>query len=255
MADGVETYRRSFARRSAAMAEADQTALDQPGICGVLGSAQFPGGRVLITDDRAVPTLEALLPDLLVGILNVFEDASRCRELIEQAGRWSGQEAMAMICPDLHTVPVLAVPAGLTIRTVRRSQTDAADGIPLEEAARACLAAEPDAGSDELPGFVEFLWSLPPTTRLLAAVDDQNVVRATSGSSAFGVEANAYFVSTDEHWRGRGIATAMTASALAWAREAGASQASLDSSQAGLSIYLRLGFQPVSRARLFTRFS
>jgi GNAT superfamily N-acetyltransferase len=198
--------------------------------------------------------LEGLMPDLPVQIVNVFEEARRCRELIEQVG-WDGEEATAMICPDLAVIPVRELPWGLTIRPVHRTSGDPSHGVPLELAAAACLRADPHTASLPLPAFITFLQSLPPTTRLLAATDDQNHVRATSGSSALGPDANAYFVSTDEQWRGRGFATAMTAAALTCARGAGARKASLDASPAGLPIYLRLGFEAVSAARIFTRFA
>lgn len=104
-----------------------------------------------------------------------------------------------------------------------------------------------------MPGFLAFLRSLPSMTRLLAAVDADGQVRATAGASAFGVDANAYFVSTDSAWRHRGVATAMTAAALIWAREAGGREAALDASPAGLSIYRRLGFEAVAPTTLFVR--
>jgi GNAT superfamily N-acetyltransferase len=250
---GVAGYRSAFARRSAAMATAGQTIVDEPGMCGVLGSVGFPTGRLLITDDRAARKLEALMVDPPVRIVNVLADAARCRELVERTG-WAGEEAIAMICSDLAVIPVLPVPERLTIRPVRRAATDPINGVPLRQAAEACLKADPHTAGHPLPGFVGFLQSLPVSTRLLAAVDDQHCVCGTAGSSALGLDANAYFVSTDESWRRQGLATAMTAVALTWAREAGARQASLDASPAGLSIYLRLGFQAVSPARLFARF-
>ncbi len=46
----------------------------------------------------------------------------------------------------------------------------------------------------------------------------------------------------------------MTATVLHWTNEAGAHRASLDASPAGLSIYSRLGFAPVSSANLFASF-
>ncbi len=39
--------------------------------------------------------------------------------------------------------------------------------------------------------------SLPPEMRLFAAVDGEGVVRATSGSGAFGAPASVIFVNTD----------------------------------------------------------
>jgi GNAT superfamily N-acetyltransferase len=254
-ADGVEVYRSSFVRRSAAMSMPDEVVISEPGICGMLGSSQRPSGRLLITDDRAVSQLETMLPTVPARIITVFAEAAQCRRLIEAAARWQGEDATAMICRDLSKVPVVPVPVGLTIRPVYRAPGDTVDGVPLEQAAQACLRADPLTAGHPLPGFLAFLQSLPVSTRLLAAVDEQSVVRATAGSSALGADANAYFVSTDEQWRHRGVATAMTSAALGWARDAGARQACLDASAAGLSIYLRLGFQAVASATIFARFS
>jgi GNAT superfamily N-acetyltransferase len=251
----VEVYRSSFARRSAAMSAPDEAVISQRGLCGVLGSSQRPGGRLLITDDRAVPHLESLLPEVPARIITVLAEAVRCRDLIEKSARWNGEDATAMICRDLTILPALPAPAGLTIRPVYRAPGDPVDGVPLEQAAQACLRADPQTAGHPLPGFVAFLQSLPPATRLLAAVDDQNVVRATAGSSALGSDANAYFVSTDQQWRHRGVATAMTSAALVWAREAGAREACLDASAVGLSIYVRLGFEAVATSTIFARFS
>ncbi len=252
---GDEVYRELFARRSAVMAGPDQAVLDRPGICGFLGAAGRPAGRLLITDDRAAPVLEAMLPEFAAQIVNVFSRAVRCRALIEQAERWQGEPATAMICRDLTRLPAPPLPADLSIRAVRRVTDDPVDGVALEDAAQACLRADSHTADFPLPAFLAFLRSLPGNTRLFAAVDQHDAVLATAGSSAFGTDANAYFVSTDPHWRGNGVATAMTAAALRWAYEAGAQQASLDASPAGLAIYRRLGFESVSTTTLFTRFS
>jgi ribosomal protein S18 acetylase RimI-like enzyme len=61
------------------------------------------------------------------------------------------------------------------------------------------------------------------------------------------------FVNTAPDWRGRGIGRAMTAAALAAAQEDGARHACLDATDAGLSIYLQLGFEVVTRTTRFFR--
>jgi len=78
-------------------------------------------------------------------------------------------------------------------------------------------------------------------------------VRATSGAGSFGSEATVIFVNAESGWRGRGIGGAMTAAALRAARDAGARRASLDASAAGLSLYLRLGFEVVGPMTRFAR--
>jgi ribosomal protein S18 acetylase RimI-like enzyme len=59
------------------------------------------------------------------------------------------------------------------------------------------------------------------------------------------------FVNTDAAWRGRGLGQAMTAHALHAAQLQGATQAGLDASPAGRSIYHRLGFEIAGQLKRF----
>ncbi len=196
------------------------------------------------------------MPNLYPRVVNVFREALRCTGLVRRTDRWHGEPATSMVCRDLSGVPTnLTLPAGLSLRRVLRVPSDPIDGVPLEDAARACLDADPQMAGVPLPGFLDYLRSIPHTTQLLAAVDAQGVVRATAGCSFLDADARAFFVNTDPRWRGQGVATAMTGFALNWAYESGARTASLDASAAGLSIYLRLGFGPVSPTTLFARLS
>jgi GNAT superfamily N-acetyltransferase len=97
----------------------------------------------------------------------------------------------------------------------------------------------------------DHLRSLPRAFGLWAAVDDDGVVRPTSGSGAFATTASVIFVNTDPKWRRRGIAQAMTTVALHAAHQAGARTAGIDASDAGRELYLRLGFE---NATTITRF-
>src|SRR4051794_36248998 len=101
-------------------------------------------------------------------------------------------------------------------------------GAGIEPAHGALPARRRERGQPPAAEFLAFLRSLPDSTRLLVAVDAQGEVQATAGCSTFGADASAYFVSTDSRWRGRGMATAVTAAALGWAHETGARRASLD---------------------------
>jgi ribosomal protein S18 acetylase RimI-like enzyme len=92
-----------------------------------------------------------------------------------------------------------------------------------------------------------------PAIGLFAAVDGEGAVRATSGWGVFGTQASVIFVNTDPDWRGRGIGQAMTAAALRAAGDRGARQASLDATDAGRSIYRRLGFESAGRATRCSR--
>ena len=138
---------------------------------------------------------------------------------------------------------------GLALRPVRRLVEDTPGGVPLAEAVAAASRADPEAGDPR--ALADHLRSLPRAFALWAAVDADGVVRATSGSGAFGSTASVIFVNTDPHWRRRGIARAMTAVALRAARQAGARSAGIDASDAGRELYLRLGFE---NATVITRF-
>ncbi|MGL5930528.1 MAG: GNAT family N-acetyltransferase, partial [Dermatophilaceae bacterium] len=87
----------------------------------------------------------------------------------------------------------------------------------------------------------------------LAAVDDDGVVRGTSGSRTFLSDAYVFFVDTDPGWRRRGVALSMTAAALHSAMRSGAARASLDASGPGILLYRRLGFAAVTQITQFSR--
>ncbi len=86
------------------------------------------------------------------------------------------------------------------------------------------------------------LRAVRPPPVFLAAVDSSGAVRATSGCRVLGHDASILFINTHQDWRRRGIGRSMTAAALHAARDAGATRACLDATEAGASIYLSVGF-------------
>lgn len=249
---GVDTYRAAFVARCELTRSPGQLELDEPGICGLLPSVEHPSCRLLVSDDRAYEVLAALLPGAKSGRINVFATAARCTELVAGRSGWTFDEVVAMSCADLRGVKTPTLPVGLTLRTVRRAADEPRDGVPLEAAVAAVVTANPRTENSP-DTLADYLRSLPPTTRLLCALDRHDAVRATSGSITFGTEGHVFFVNTDPDWRGRGIGQAMTAAALQASRSSGARRACLDASDAGRSIYLRLGFDVVSRTTRFFR--
>ena len=219
-----------------------RTTVDGIGLRGVLPGSEDPRIQLLVTDDQAYDALADLLPDARGGMIRVFGTATRCAQLVADRLAWSSDTVAAMVCSDLRTVPSLTLPGDLTLQPVRRLGDDEGSGVALADAVAAAMSASP-AIEDPPAVFAEYLRSLPSTFRLFAAIDSHGAVRATSGSGVFGQYATVIFVNTDSHWRGRGIGQAMTAQALRAAARAGARQASLDASDAGRSIYLRLGFE------------
>lgn len=246
----IEVYVAAFVARCNAMRRPDQRPVAGPGLHGLLPSAEDPRTRLLVTDDRAYDALAGLLPDTRGGSINVIAAAGRCSELVSGEPAWTPDEATAMVCRDLRKIPEPELPTGLTLHPVLRVSDDPPGGVPLEDAtALAALAAPANVPApDEL---AQYLRSLPSETWLFAAVDGDGTVRATSGSGRFGAEANAFFVNTDPAWQRRGIGRAMTAAALHAALESGARRACLDASDAGLSIYTRLGFEAVTKTTRF----
>lgn len=249
---GIDAYRAAFVARCEPARSPGQLELDEPGICGLLPSPEHPSCRLLVTEDRAYEVLAALLPEAKAGRITVFAAAARCAELVAGRAGWTFDEVTAMSCADLRSVRKLTLPAELTLRAVRRTADEPRDGVPLEAAVAAVLRANPGS-DDSLDTLADHLRSLPPATHLLCALDGEGAVRATSGSTTFGTEGHVFLVNTDPGWRGRGIGQAMTAAALQTSRSAGARRACLDASDAGQSIYLRLGFDIVGRTTRFFR--
>jgi GNAT superfamily N-acetyltransferase len=248
----VGLYVAGFLARCDAVRGSGQSWVDEPGVHGLLSSSGDPRTRLLVTDDRAYNVLGALLPGVQAGMIRVFATATRCTELVGGRLSWGSDAVTAMVCHNLDDVPQAALPAALTLRPVRRLDDDAPAGVALQDAVAAAKLAAP-AVEASATALGELLRSLPRAFRLFAAVDDAGVVRATSGSGAFGAAADVVFVNTHPDWRGRGIGQAMTAVALRAARDRGACQAYLDASDAGVEIYLRLGFEAVTRVMRFHR--
>lgn len=245
-----EIYVAAFLARSETMRDRGQPSVDEPGLHGLLRSPVDRRVRLLVTDDRAYEVIAGLLPDARAGMISVFPAADRCAELIARQSAWRSDTVTAMICPDLRLVPMLSLTSRLRLRPVRRLREDPGDGVPLQDAVAAAIAASP-AIDDPPEVFAEYLRSLPTAIRLFAAIDADGVVRATSGAGAYGTEASVLFVNTDPGWRRQGIGLAMTAAALRSARARGARRACLEASDAGASIYKRLGFEPVTQITRF----
>ncbi|HEY1518748.1 MAG TPA: GNAT family N-acetyltransferase [Solirubrobacteraceae bacterium] len=248
----TDIYVDSFLARCQAFLGSGGRAVDAPGIYGLLAESDEPVARLLVTDDRGVDALPAVLREARGGMISVLAAAVRCAQLMRRHSGWRPDTATAMVCRDLRTVPEVALPGELTFRAVRRLPGDGPDGVPLERAVAAVVLAAPSI-TDPPDVFADYLRSLPLAFRLFAAVDGDGVVRATSGSGAFGTDATVLFVNTDPGWRGRGIGTAMTAAALRAARESGARRASLDSSDAGARIYRRIGFESLGGTTRYLR--
>lgn len=245
----VEIYIAAFRARCDAARRPGQAIVGTPGLHGLVQSGDPPRIRLLVTDDRAYDVLSAQLVDRRAGLIDVFAAAKRCAGLLDGLPRWRAETVTAMVCRDLQTVPAVSLSRELTIRPVRRLADDPPDGVPLTDAVAAAALADPRI--TDPTALADYLQSLPPAMRLLVAVDSDGGVRATAGFGAFGTNASVIFVNTDPDWRGRGVGQAMTATALHAAKHSGARRAGLDATNAGLSIYVRLGFGIVTATTRF----
>lgn len=222
---------------------------------GIHGQVPVEGdspAELLVLDDRAFDVLSTVLPLVSGGTIRVHEAAGRCAELIRRDPTWRPTAVTAMVCRELRNLPEPLLPDGLTLRTVRRIPEDPPDGVSLTDAVAAAARAEP-AGEVSTAALLSYLTSLPQEPRLFAAVDEDGVVRGTSGSRTFFSEAYVFFLNTDPGWRRRGVGLSMTAAALRSAAKAGATRACLDASGAGIPLYRRLGFTAVAQITQFSR--
>ena len=225
--------------------------MDEPGIQGLVPVDGASPTELLVLDDRALDVLSVLLPLASTGTIRVYDTAHRCARLIHRDGTWSSKVATAMVCRDLRSVPEHPLPHGLTLRPVSRLAGEPS-GVPLADAVAAAVRAA-SAGEVSSAALVTHLRRLPTGPRLFAAVDDDGVVRGTSGSRTFLSDAYVFFVNTDPDWRRRGVGLSMTATALHSAAESGATRASLDASGPGIPLYQRLGFAALRQITQFSR--
>jgi GNAT superfamily N-acetyltransferase len=118
--------------------------------------------------------------------------------------------------------------------------------------AAACMEADPDLA--EIFDHDQFMAYLrrTPNDVLLAALDRDGRVRATAGASLTRHDADLLRQHRSDY-QGRGIATAMTARALASAGQRGGTLACLDASAAGRGVHARLSSQAVGEMRFWDR--
>lgn len=214
--------------------------LDREEIYGLLPTAAHPRARLVVVDDAALPTVAAALTPAVEGVVAVAETAGTCVQYLRSRPGWRGSPATAMALTDARSMPKVSWPDGLRLVPVRRTPDYVPGEVTLSDAV-ALLDADGPVQPQARQGLERHLAGLPET-RVLAAVDLAGAVCATSAFGLYGGFAHVIFVNTHPAWRRLGVATAMTAAAVAGAVERGATAASLDASAAGRGPYERLGF-------------
>ncbi|WP_433113762.1 GNAT family N-acetyltransferase [Micromonospora sp. CA-246542] len=149
---------------------------------------------------------------------------------------------MPVMAVDVTTVAQTEAPAGLEIRTV-------VDRAEMQEYVEAY--AGPLGFSGDLGVVVdrELDFAFLDVVRLAGIVDGKTVGTCTL---SLGTDVGAlYCVATDPGFRRRGIATALTQEALRITRGSGRRIATLQASKEGERVYRKIGFETVTRYRLF----
>jgi GNAT superfamily N-acetyltransferase len=249
----VELYGAAFVARWSHEPGGEPVPPAQPGVRGLVWPGEEPSVRLLVTDDRGYDRLVTEVARARRGAVVVLDRARRCHDFLRSRPGWrADRPATAMVLRDVDAVPAVAVPDGLALRPVRRLASDAPGAVPLEDAVAVAIASDPGI-TDPPEEFARFLQGLPPSARLLAAVDGAGVAHATSGVDVFGEYARVFFVNTEPGRRRRGIGRALTAAALRAAASAGARRAVLHATDDGASVYARLGFEPAGRLTRYAR--
>jgi ribosomal protein S18 acetylase RimI-like enzyme len=254
-----EQYLAAQRRRAPVFAAVERcTVVDEPGVLGwAAPSGGAAAGRLWLDQPGTADELAILLDRFAPLVVTVDDDAAMpsILELLDRRPEFgrAGEPVTGMLLTPGHDLVIPPLPAGLEVRPVRRHADDDPDGVPLEDAAASCLVADPGLGAAfDVPGFAEHLRHAPEA-ELLAAVDGSGRVRGTAAASLAGGGATIYLVGTDPAWRGRGVASALTARVTGRAYERGAAVISLEASQHGRRLYERLGFRPATTMRSWLR--
>lgn len=248
----MDVYVAGFLARCDAFRRPGQSLVDRPGVHGVISPDDPSSNRWLIDDDRAIDELPELLGHRPGGMLTVLATAPGVVDMLHGRGVPRGRPATAMITRDLSRTSTTALPLDLTVRAVRRTEDDPATDVPLMDAVVLTVRADPDDESLTTDALSAFLRGLPPTVRLIAAVDREGAVVGTAGVGVYGRYAHIILVNTEPDRRGEGVGRAMTGLALADARERGATAAYLDASDDGRRLYDGMGFETAAALTRFT---
>lgn len=241
--DGYVAFRTRALHRLAALTGG--RLIEEPGAVGLVPADDGVHGGLLVWDPAAEgPLREALVADSAPQWVALLPPAVQLAEVVSESGWGRQEQRVAMAMPDLSRLTLPPPPPDVVIGPVAVRQ--ASDGVSLEEAVRLSVlyGEDPSASSRDLELEAQLLRRLSGI-RLFAALDAEGQCVATGGSRVVDGAALVAGVATLPSYRRRGIGTAMTATALQAAAEAGAREAFLDSSPAGVGIYRRLGFAEI----------
>jgi GNAT superfamily N-acetyltransferase len=156
-------------------------------------------------------------------------------ELLERAGHVLDARPAAMVCRLDHLE--LSPPAALDL-----IEPDMGEAARLNDAAYG------------FPGdFERAFHALPPEPAHLYLASANGVPACTVLTYEEGGECGVYLVATLPEARGRGLATALMTHALLEARRRGCITSSLQATQRGRPVYLRLGYRDVGPLQMWER--
>ncbi|HEY7025061.1 MAG TPA: GNAT family N-acetyltransferase [Candidatus Limnocylindrales bacterium] len=225
--------------------------LDSPVVLNAPGVRGVALIRLLGSDDSGYDRFVAEVNGPGRGVVFVLDQAPRCNEFMRTQPGWSGHSEMAMVLRDIQAVSGSEPPNGLVLRPVIRGSADNEQAVSLKRAADVAIASDPSAPTSP-EEVISWLSGLPDSVRVFAAVDQKGIAHATAACHVFGEYTQIFFVSTEPEWRRRGIGHAMTVGVLRAAASLGARHAILHATEDGLSVYKRIGFEPIG---MLTRYS
>ncbi|NMC52698.1 MAG: GNAT family N-acetyltransferase [Chloroflexi bacterium] len=167
------------------------------------------------------------------------------------AGFQTGYSA-AWMAADVSIVPDswVAWPQGCSLQTSRGPNPPDAEAWAE---AYLCGYDHPETIRDGVRLFVADLFACEDPGLHLFAVASERQTIATGLLYCFEETAGLYSITVHPEWRGKGLGTRLTQSLLQFARQAGCKTAILQSSLAGQSVYLRLGFTQTGAAPFYYR--
>ena len=240
--DAYVAFRRRALLRLAALADLD--VVEDEGLVGAVAPAGVRGG-LLVTRPVDLPRVTAALQVGTPQWVGLLPEATALVEDLRALGWDVVEERAAMSLEDLSTIAPAELPPGVTAVPV--AVRAGAPGYALEPALRLALEygeATPQAATRDLELEATMLRTLSGISFFAAVASDGSCV-GTAGSRVVDRAALVASVATYPAARRRGIGTAMTCTALAAARKAGATEAFLDATEAGRGVYRRLGFTHV----------
>jgi len=248
---------RCFLELARALDHPDLVAGERPGLThAAIGSPIGPFNRLILRSDGPAPTavdMDAALAELqdfptLTAWIPATGDSRAAVEAHLAARGFVPDAEYPAMRAALDALPEPVVPSDATVSLA----VGPAELAGVVEVLCAGFGI-PDDLRPFMTGIVDGFGRTPdgPQRQFLVAVDGRPVATALGGRC--GETLGVYNVATIPDFRGRGLGRLVTLAAMRDGAAHGARSAVLESSEAGYSVYERLGFREVGRYRVLIR--